>query len=134
LAAHRYAYYTGRGWESDGAQNDDAPDQPRKVLPQVEMRAGEEVDVGEQALKTREKTEYNIRVERPRGALIFSPETFLGSDVGVNLVVSWTTVERAQVDLTGDAMAVAPRELQRLISLLQEYDFTPPDLATPIPT
>ncbi len=133
LAAHRYATYTGRGWESDVSQTTDASGQLRPLQPQIEMRAGEAVDVGDQALKTREKTEYTIRVERPRGALVFAPETFLSSDRGVNLVVPWKIVDRAEVDLAVDASSTVPRELQRLVLLLQQYDFTPPDLTTPTP-
>lgn len=134
LAAHRYAYYTGRGWESDVTQGRDENGQIKEVLPQVELRAGEAVDVGDEALDTRDRNDYTIRVERPRGALVFSPETFLSSDVGVNLVVPWTTVDRASVDLAGDVATAVPRELQRLVQLLQAYDFTPPDLVEPTPS
>lgn len=133
LAAHRYDSYTGRGWESSTTKSRDADGQLKPVPPQVEMRAGEAVDVGDEALNSRDKTSYTLRVERPRGSLIFAPETFLSSDVGVNLVVPWTTVERADVDLAADATTQVPRELQRLVTLLQAYDFTPPGLETPTP-
>lgn len=134
LAAHRYTLYTGRGWESDVTQDTTADGQPRAIPPQVELRAGEEVEVGEGARETRDRTEYTIRVERPRGSLVFSPETFLSADVGVNLVVPWRTVERAPVDLTTDTPPAVPQELQRVVALLREYDFTPPELLEPTPT
>lgn len=134
LAAHRYAVYTGRGWLSDVTQDRDENGQVRNVPPQVSLQAGEAVDVGQQALDTREKTGYTIRVERPRGGLIFAPETFLSADVGANLVVPWNTVVGAEVDLSGEALPAIPREMERIATLLQEYDFTPEDIVEPTPT
>lgn len=132
LAAHRYSIYTGRGWESEFAVSDDK-DQPREVPPQVELQPNESVAIDLAVVDGRETRGYTIQMQRPRGSLVFAPETFLNADVGVNLVLPWQTITDATIDLTAEAPANVPAELATLVRLLKEADFTPdtPDAVEP---
>ena len=122
LSAHRYSVYTGRGWESEFTQDEDAEGQQEQLPPQVELQPGEQVDIGQSTIDTREVNEYTIEVQRPRGGLVYSPEVFLYSDVGVNLVVPWQTRE-GQIDLVAETPEDYPRELSRLVELSLSGDF-----------
>jgi transglutaminase-like putative cysteine protease len=123
LAAHRYSIYTGRGWESEFSVSDDE-EQPRDVPPQVELQPGESVAIDPAIVDGRQSRKYTIQMQRPRGSLIFSPETFSSADVGVNLVLPWETVTDATVDLTAEQITDVPAELMALVQLLQTTDFT----------
>jgi len=127
LAAHRYSIYTGRGWESEFAVADE-DEEPRQLPPQVELQPGESVAIDPDIVDGRQTRTYTIQLQRPRGSLVFAPETFLNSDVGVNLVLPWQTVADASVDLTAEDLAGVPAELWSLAQLLQQADFTPPEL------
>ncbi|MDQ3547335.1 MAG: transglutaminase-like domain-containing protein, partial [Chloroflexota bacterium] len=129
LAAHRYSVYTGRGWESEFAvSNDD--DEPREVPPQVELQPGESVAIDPAVVDGRDTRSYTVQLQRPRGSLVFAPETYSSADIGVNLVLPWLTVTDATVDLAAEELTNVPVELVALIQLLQATDFTPPELET----
>lgn len=127
LAAHRYSIYTGRGWESEFAVSDD-DDEPREVPPQVELQPGETVAIDPTVVDGRDTQSYTIQLQRPRGSLVFAPETYSSADIGVNLVLPWLTVTEEAVDLTAADLSNVPVELVALIQLLQATDFTPPEL------
>jgi transglutaminase-like putative cysteine protease len=130
LAAHRYSVYTGSGWESEFAQpsEEELADgaAPVELPPQVELRPGESVPVAPDVVENRAATTYTVEVQRPRGSLVFSPETFESSDLGVNLVVPWRTFTNEPIDLAVDAPSGLPAELQPLVDLLKAANFTPP--------
>lgn len=123
LAAHRYSIYTGRGWESELTVSEDDTT-PRVVPPQVELQPGESVAIDPNVVDGRQQRSYTIELLRPRGSLIFAPETFLNADLGVNLVLPWRTVNAGTVELTSDIPADVPPELLALIQMLQNSDFT----------
>ena len=125
LAAHRYSIYTGRGWESEFVASDDEDDEPRAVPPQVELQPGESVVIDPAIVDGRETRRYTIQMQRPRGSLVFAPETFSSADLGVNLVLPWRTVTDATIDLTAEELNGVPAELLSLILLLQNADFMP---------
>lgn len=125
LAAHRYSIYTGRGWESEFAVSDDDEEEPREVPPQVELQPGESVAIDPAIVDGRQTRTYTVQMQRPRGSLVFAPETFSNADVGVNLVLPWRTVTDATIDLTADEIVDVPSELLALVQLLQSTDFMP---------
>ncbi len=123
LAAHRYSIYTGRGWESEYAVSDE-DEEPREVPPQVELQPGESVPIDPDIVDGRLTRTYTLQLQRPRGSLVFAPETFSNADVGVNLVLPWVTVTDVTVDLTAEGTADVPAELSALVQLLEAADFT----------
>jgi transglutaminase-like putative cysteine protease len=131
LAAHRYTEYTGVGWESEFAQPSeeelDDGAEPVTLPPQIELQADERVPVDPDIAANREETTYTIEVQRPRGSLLFAPETLLEADQGINLVVPWQTWENQPVDLTVGVPTGYPAELEQLVNLLLAADFTPPE-------
>lgn len=122
LSAHRYSVYTGRGWESELSQDEDAEGQVEQLPPQVELQPGEQADVGESVLAIRDQTEYTVEVLRPRDGLVYTPEVFLSADVDVNLILPWRTVD-GQIDLMAESPEDYPRELSRLVELIVAGDF-----------
>jgi transglutaminase-like putative cysteine protease len=133
LVAHRYSQYTGFGWRSQLAQSENA-EQPRELPPQVEVRAGESVPVSDEQRESRNEVTYTLRLENPRGSLVFSSEVLSSANIGVNLVLPWTTVTDVPVDLSEGVPDGLPVELQRLAQMLADADFTPPPPpATPTP-
>ncbi len=123
LAAHRYSIYTGRGWESEFAVSKD-DEEPTEVPPQIELQPGEAVAIDPAIIDGRQARTYTIQLQRPRGSLIFAPETFSNADVGVNLVLPWRTVTDATIDMTVDDESDVPAELIALVRLLRDADFT----------
>lgn len=134
LAAYRYAVYTGSGWESDVTDPSDKSE-TRVVPPQVELQPGDSVPLDEVNDAERERQTYAIEVRRPRGSLVFAPETFARSSIGTNLVVPWVDIVDEQIDVQTASEDSVRRELWPLVELLQEADFTPLVLrATPTPS
>jgi len=137
LAAHRYTVYTGGGWKSEFAQPSEEEQEDGAPLielpPQVELGPGESVPVAPDVADNREATNYTIEVQRPRGSLLFSPETFASSDFGVNLVVPWQKYADQPIDLTTETPPGFPSDLQPLVDLIKAHDFQPPQ-PEPTPT
>jgi transglutaminase-like putative cysteine protease len=133
LAAHRYNDYTGRGWQSDvNTIHPDNDGAETFIAPQIELDPGELVPASSRFSAERDKTEYTMELQRPRGSLLFAPEMFVSSDLGTNLVVSWDDVEET-VDVQQIAVDDVPSELATLVTMLQEADFTPPPPPEPTP-
>src|SRR5690606_24844339 len=79
----------------------------------------------------RDRVSYELELQRTRGSLMFSPETFVSADVGSNLVLSWDVVEQT-VDIPTVEVDSLPSELRPLVEMLKELDLMPP--APPEPT
>jgi transglutaminase-like putative cysteine protease len=133
LVAHRYSQYTGFGWRSQFARADEGAEQP-ELPPQVEVRAGEQIPADGGTGDARREVTYSLRLENPRGNLVFSSEVLASTDIGVNLVLPWESVTDATVDLRDGVPDDLPVDLQRLADMLASADFTPPPPpATPTP-
>ena len=132
LAAHRYNVYTGRGWMSDvNSAHPDSDGTDTFIAPQIELNAGESVPVSARFTGERNRVSYELELQRTRGSLMFSPETFVSADVGSNLVLSWDVVEQT-VDIPTVEVDSLPSELRPLVEMLKELDLMPP--APPEPT
>jgi transglutaminase-like putative cysteine protease len=132
LAAHRYSTYTGRGWESDTAQTyfgDAAAGDETLVAPQISLEPGELLPLDSRFTNMRERTSYTLHMERPRGTIVFAPETFVTADTPTNLVLSWERLDVA-VDVPSAEPASVPVELWPLVELLKTADFTPIPVVT----
>ena len=136
LVAHRYSIYTGRGWESAYSVDENDPSQVDAPLPpQVELGTDEDAQVNDADLTDRQRRTYTMTMQRARGGIVFSPEVFRSSDIGVNLIVQWETVTDRVIDLTQPlAEQSLPTELQQIADLLMAADFTPPPPPSPTPT
>jgi transglutaminase-like putative cysteine protease len=133
LAAHRYAVYTGHGWQSDVAQDPNDTDTTRQPFPQIELKQNEKVPVDDAVSGQRDARPYTLQLQNPRGSLMFAPEQFSSSSIDANLVLYWRTVDNQHIDLSAPPPPDTPDDLATLITLLQTADFTPPQPATPTP-
>jgi transglutaminase-like putative cysteine protease len=136
LVAHRYSEYTGAGWRSEFARPKE-DEEPRILPPQIELRADESVPVDPAQLGVRRESTFTLVLENPRGSLIFYPEVFSRSNIGVNLVLPWRVVTDVPVNLENGVPANVPAEVQRIGQMLADLDLTPPPPppppATPTP-
>lgn len=123
LAAYRYSEYTGTGWRSEfSAPEEDGVE--HVIPPQVELRANEAVAIDPRQHDVRREATFSLVLENPRGSLVFSPEVFSSSDIGVNLVLPWRVVTDAPVELQNGVPAHIPAEIQRVAQMLAELDLT----------
>lgn len=133
LAAHRYAVYTGRGWQSDVTQSADGADAAdvAQAFPQIELKKNEPVPVDQALQAARDAQPYNVQLLRPRGSLMFAPEQFSSANLDANLVLYWQTVDNQNVAVPTATAAEVPSDLWPLVQLLQAADFAPPPPPTP---
>ena len=133
LAAHRYAIYTGHGWQSDVTQDPSSASTGAQLFPQIELKQNEAVPVNDAVSGQRNDRQYNLELQRPRGSLMFAPEQFSSASIDANLVLYWKTIDNQHIDLSAATPAGTPDDLSTLIQLLKAADFKPPPPATPTP-
>ncbi len=131
LQAHTYNVYTGRGWESD-LTPPLAEGEPAIVPPLFELRPGENRPVDPSYAKNRERQTFGMTIQTTRGSLLFSPSSFVSSDISTSLVVAWQDVENA-IDVQSATPESIPPQLWPFVQILQTVDLTPDIPPAPTP-
>ena len=133
LAGHRYNVYDGHGWRSDAAATfDEINDAGDRYSSEMTFRTGQPIPLSPQVWTERETVEGTLTVLRPKGDLLFAPDTVQAVDRETHVRLSWQRLDDEPYPVrTGQAQRVIPVDLQQLVALLAEGSFGAPGSAEP---
>lgn len=116
LVGVRYGVYTGRGWESDVAENFN-PTWPDGTVysPQMTFRPEQEVLLSDAVSGQTEPITGSITLLRPKSDLLFTLDAYLRSDLPTSVRLSWLQWDNEPFDLRAEDV---PSDLRALAALL----------------
>ncbi len=125
LALRRYNVYTGNGWQSDVQTTFTLPGESSEdSVTHVTFKQGTRVPLSSQMTGQRASEIATVDVERPKGDLLFTIESFTGATTDVQAVMSWTLLDAIEIDVDAVDIADVPIDLQGLVSTAKQQEFS----------
>ncbi len=124
LAAHRYDYYTGTGWETtfesrlnSGDEDDDSSP------PLVSFDAGQEFPVPDSSREATTEQTHRVEVLRPQGNIVLSGGEATSVALDTRVQAGWYNYEEQEINLAAAEEGNTPPDLWNLVSRLKDAEF-----------
>ena len=131
LAARRYNFFTGTGWESDMSETMQRGSRAI-VQPPVVFRPNQAIPLPDSAIQARVEHTLDIEVYRPDGASVFMTGEPSRVSVPTRAQVATYWYDRQQIDISTSTQALVPPDLWPLVQLLKTADLSDPSVFTRI--
>lgn len=126
LAAHRYDYYTGTGWETTFDQrlsNDDDEEDEDSSPPLISFDAGQEIPVPDSSRQATTEQTHSVEVLRPQGNIVLSSGEATNVGLDSRVQTGWYHYEDQEIDIGSAEEGNTPPDLWNLVNRLKDADF-----------
>jgi transglutaminase-like putative cysteine protease len=124
LAAHRYDYFTGTGWETtfESSLNSE-DDEDDSSPPLISFDAGQEIPIPDSSRRsTRERT-HTVEVLRPQGNIVLSGGEASTVDQDTRVQTGWFMYQGQEINVQSAEEGNTPPDLWNLVSRLKDAEF-----------
>ncbi|MDQ2681886.1 MAG: transglutaminase-like domain-containing protein, partial [Chloroflexota bacterium] len=124
LALRRYDRYSGKGWSSDvGSTFAMEGDDPDGTVTHVTFREGAAVPLSSEVDGSRESNTVAIRVQRPKGDLLFTVDSFSGASQDVLAIMGWLQIDGLAIDVNAVRLSEVPIDLLGVVTAARNQGF-----------
>jgi hypothetical protein len=117
LKVRTFDTFDGHQWDTNVASTFAPPSDGRAYVPQLDLRAGQELAVQPPVASGRH--DLNVRMLQPRGAALFTAEQFVKTSNDSYVQLSWTQYRNEVINLATTRREDLPPDLVRVYDLLR---------------